>query len=102
MKYQRHSATSYAAAYEIESSAKTLRATVLNFISGRKEWGATDDETQRFLGMNPSTQRPRRIELVEKGLVEDNGMKRLTKSHRSATVWALVTPPKDKQGDLFQ
>jgi transcription initiation factor IIE alpha subunit len=48
--------------------------------------GLTDEEVQTRLGMNPSTQRPRRIELVRRGLVVECGTRR-TASGRMATVW---------------
>jgi len=48
--------------------------------------GLTDEEQQAALGMNPSTQRPRRIELVRRGLVVECGTRR-TASGRMATVW---------------
>jgi hypothetical protein len=37
--------------------------------------------------MNPSTQRPRRVELVEGGWVEDSGERRPTRSGMDAVVW---------------
>jgi hypothetical protein len=52
--------------------------------------GGTDEELQDALGMNPNTQRPRRIELVERGLVRDSGRTRKTKSGRRATVWEIA------------
>jgi hypothetical protein len=48
--------------------------------------GLTDEEIQTRLGMNPSTQRPRRIELARRGLVVEAGTRR-TASGRMATVW---------------
>jgi len=48
--------------------------------------GLTDEEQQAALGMNPSTQRPRRIELVRRGLVVEAGTRR-TASGRMASVW---------------
>jgi len=48
--------------------------------------GLTDEEMQTRLGMNPSTQRPRRIELVRRGLVVEAGTRRTT-SGRMASVW---------------
>jgi transcription initiation factor IIE alpha subunit len=48
--------------------------------------GMTDEEMQLALGMNPSTQRPRRIELVRRGLVVECGTRR-TASGRMASVW---------------
>ena len=41
--------------------------------------------------MNPSTQRPRRVELVRANLVFATTEKRKTKSGRSATVWQAFT-----------
>jgi len=48
--------------------------------------GLTDEEQQRLLEMNPSTQRPRRIELARRGLVVEAGTRR-TASGRMAVVW---------------
>jgi len=48
--------------------------------------GLTDEEMQTRLGMNPSTQRPRRIELARRGLVVECGTRR-TASGRNASVW---------------
>ncbi len=48
--------------------------------------GLTDEEMQTRLGMNPSTQRPRRIELARRGLVVEAGTRK-TASGRMATVW---------------
>jgi hypothetical protein len=41
---------------------------------------------QLALGMNPSTQRPRRIELERRGLVVKDGTRK-TSSGRMAVVW---------------
>lgn len=90
LPYQKHSATSAAAAREARPNAGTLRAIVLGELERRGPRGATDDELQDALGMNPSTQRPRRVELVERGLVRDSGDTRKTKSGRSATVWVAT------------
>ena len=89
-KYQPHSETSRQAAGDIERTAKTLRGRVLSFISWSNAYGATDEEIQDCLEMNPSTQRPRRVELVEKGLIKDSGKKRKTKSNRLAVVWTKI------------
>jgi hypothetical protein len=87
---QRHSDTSRAAAEEIEPRVTTLRRAVLDAIRGAGDHGATDEELQVCLGMNPSTQRPRRIECVRAGLVRDSGRTRLTKSGRKAVVWTAT------------
>jgi transcription initiation factor IIE alpha subunit len=51
--------------------------------------GLTDEEMQQRLGMNPSTQRPRRIELARRGLVVEAGTRK-TASGRLATVWRVA------------
>lgn len=88
--YQRHSRTSRNAAGDITPSATTLRAKVMEFIISCGIDGATDDEMQVCLDMNPSTQRPRRIDLWHAGLVFDTGRTRQTRSNRKATVWAAA------------
>lgn len=87
---QRHSPTSVLAAEAIEPRVATLRRTVLEYMRGRGEDGATDEEVQDALHMNPSTERPRRVELVMGGFVRDSGRTRKTRSNRSATVWVAV------------
>ena len=51
--------------------------------------GLTDEEMQHKLGMNPSTQRPRRIELARRGLVVEAGTRK-TASGRMASVWRAI------------
>lgn len=84
---QRHSATSIAAAFDIEPKAGTLRGAVLAHLRGCGTEGATDEQQQLALNMNPSTQRPRRIELVKSAHVYDSGRTRKTASGHPATVW---------------
>lgn len=93
--YQSHSATSAEAAERAEPKAATQRAFVLDRFREWPENGWTDDELAEATGMNPSTLRPRRIELVNAGLVEDSGEKRPTRSGRRATVWRAV-PAKEE------
>ena len=52
--------------------------------------GATDEQMQRSLGMNGNAQRPRRVELVEAGLVVDSERTRKTTFGRLAIVWVAV------------
>ena len=88
--YQSHSSTSLAAAASIRPTAGTLRAKVLEYLELRGSYGATDEEQQLALGMDPSTQRPRRIELMKDyDLVFFSGKKRNTSSDHSANVWVL-------------
>lgn len=82
----RGSVTSAAAADSLDGATlNALQRRVLEFLRARPE-GATDEEMQRGLGMNPSTQRPRRIELARRGLVVEAGTRR-TASGRNASVW---------------
>jgi hypothetical protein len=88
LPYQRHSDTSMEAAVAAELRHDNERSRVLQFLIERG--GATDDEIQVALGMNPSTERPRRIELVNRGLVRDTGRTWPTRTGRRATVWEVV------------
>jgi len=90
LPFQKHSQTSIDAATDMRGCAPTKRKQVLHSIANAGARGVTDDEVQVMLNMNPSTQRPRRIELVERGLVVDSGGKRRTRSGRFAVVWRAV------------
>jgi len=87
---QVQSETSVEAAESITAKAGTLRLEVLEFIQFSGDHGATDEQIQTCLKMNPSTQRPRRIELVRGGYVVDSGRTRQTAAGRNATVWVAV------------
>lgn len=88
---QQHSETSKAAAEEIETSANAMRRRVLEFLRQQLPDGATDEEGTARLLMNPSTYRPRRIELVERHQVRDSGRKRKTASGREVVVWEATS-----------
>lgn len=79
--------TSFEAASKIKDKALNLREVVFHFIASRGMNGATDEEMQEGLEMNPSTQRPRRRELALKHRIVDGGERRLTRSGRRAIVW---------------
>lgn len=98
MKYQVHSRESYDAAISMMDSAENLRGRVFRFIRSMPE-GATDEQIQHGLDMNPSTQRPRRVELAEMGVICSEG-KRETASGRSAAVWKVARRP-SPDGRLF-
>lgn len=86
---QQHSVTSMQAADSLDAKALTrLHRLVLAFIQSRPD-GATDEEIASGLGLNPSTERPRRIELARRGLVIEAGTRK-TASKRNATVWRLA------------
>ena len=87
-----HSPESREAALHAIPTANSKRGQVLRFISSRGTLGATDDEVQLGLGMNPSTQRPRRVELYEGGHLAKLKAWRSTRTGSRAVVWvdALV------------
>lgn len=84
--YQRHSETSIAAAAAIKPHISELEQIVLEQI--RLCGGCTDDELlQALCAEHQIWPRPRRIRLVELGLVVDSGLVRKTRSGRNAVVW---------------
>jgi hypothetical protein len=85
---QQHSRTSMQAADSLD--AKALNALQRKVLAWLVENGpATDEEMQGGLEMNPSTQRPRRIELARRGLVVEAGTRK-TSSGRNASVWRAI------------
>ncbi len=88
--FVRHSQTSREAAIEAYPNAGTQLALVLDELRKHPFTGLTDIEMQTRLNMNPSTQRPRRVELVNAGLVVESGFHRLTPSGRKAMVWIVA------------
>lgn len=88
--YQRHSATSKAAALSAEPTAGTKRAIALAFLRGRGAHGATDEEMQELIPLTANTQRPRRVELVKGKFVVDSGRTRKTRGGDDAVVWVAT------------
>jgi hypothetical protein len=91
--------TSIAAAQSKRGSEDVNRRAVLEFLTQRGSFGATDDEMQHFLNMEGSTQRPRRIKLCEEGLAGPKlylesctamPVERPTRKGRMAQVWVLT------------
>lgn len=83
------SRTSMQAADSLEpATLNAMQRRVYEFLAARPD-GATDEEIASALSLNPSTQRPRRIELVRRGLVVEGGTRR-TVSGRMASVWRCV------------
>lgn len=81
--------TSLNAAEEIRGSAGILREKVFNLIAARGPYGCTDDEVEVLLGMRHQTVSARRRELVLANRVIDSGIRRTTRSGRTAIVWLL-------------
>lgn len=94
---QGHSATSVQAAEQIAPTASSLRMRLLQWLHSQGVVGATDEEMQLGCPMAPNTQRPRRTELVQLGLVVDTGTVRPTRSGRNATVWIARVKPQGGQ-----
>lgn len=63
---------------------------ILEVIENHVEHGLTDEELQHGIGLEGSTQRPRRVELLRAGLIKDSGRTRATASGRQATVWVAT------------
>lgn len=84
-----HPDTSYLAAEQIKSSTGTMRWQVYEYIKLTKEYGATDIEIQTALHMDGNTERPRRVELVNYGLVKDSGHRREL-NNRQHIIWILT------------
>lgn len=83
------SITSARAADAIGGRLNDLQRSVVAYLRQAGEHGATDEEMQLGIPMAASTQRPRRVELVRRGLVVDAGTRK-TKSGRYATAWRLA------------
>jgi hypothetical protein len=84
--YVAHNEESRVAAQSVAPVAGTLRARVLDIIAATPE-GLTDEEGCARTGMNPSTWRPRRVELLEAGHIVRTGV-RPGKSGRLMAIWS--------------
>ena len=90
--HQKHSATSTGAALTLSAARRaTLLAAVLRFLQQCDWRGATDEEIQIGLHIDGNTERPRRCELLEAGLIVDSRTTRKTTKGKPAVVWS-VTP----------
>jgi predicted ArsR family transcriptional regulator len=84
---QRHSVTSVQAAEQIKPVASTQRARVLAFL---EEHGpASDHAIQDALNLDPSSERPRRVELERAGLIHVVGQTH-TRTGRKANVYGVA------------
>lgn len=92
LPYQRHSRTSILAAGRAAGGAETARERVFQAIAAAPN-GITDMEIQEILNMDGSTERPRRIELLDAGRIQAVGfkaVKRPGKRDRLATAWGMT------------
>lgn len=79
--------TSFAAHRQIRRCAPQMRAKILGALRASPA-PLTDEELQEVTGLQPSSERPRRIELVEAGEVVAAPVTKPTKSGRRAQAWA--------------
>jgi hypothetical protein len=82
--------TSRAAAKAIMPHAGTQRALVFAALQDAGLLGLTDQQIQDATGLDPSSERPRRIELCNAGLIVVAPFQRLTHADRLAQVWRCV------------
>lgn len=87
--FQRHSETSRGAAIAIHGQRPTQRQLVLDAIR-RHPAGLTDEQIVAETGLSASSARPRRVSLVEDGLVVAAAEKGWTSSGRRANVWVAA------------
>jgi predicted ArsR family transcriptional regulator len=85
--FQAHSATSYEAAQAIRPKRESLQQRVLAYI--RAHPGCTDQQISAGLDLDPSTARPRRVELESAGAIRKAG-KSKTASGRLAWGWQVT------------
>lgn len=83
------SRTSMAAADSVTPERMNALQRAVYALLASEPQGLTDEQIQTRLGMNPSTERPRRIELARRGLVIEAGTRK-TASGRNASVWRLA------------
>jgi len=79
--------TSHQAALSIAPHRSRLQAVVLDALRLYRAEGLTDDQIEGVTGLSHQTASARRRELVLSGAVYDSGLRRRTKSGRSAAVW---------------
>lgn len=85
--------TMHQAAADIAPHTPTLRSRVLRVIESAGMFGQTDDEIEEITGLRHQTASARRRELAKAGAIVDSGMRRKTRSGRSAIVWITAGTP---------
>src|SRR3989344_3615049 len=88
--------TSVAAAVSILPDLGRLEERVYGYIDTSLDHGRTDDELEVLAGLSHQTTSARRRTLVLKGLVQDSGRRRATRSGRKATVWVKSEGPQQE------
>lgn len=89
--------TEVEAAEAARETSVSQRARVYAYLWDCGSRGATDEEVQIALGMAGNTERPRRLELVERRLAFGSEARRLTTKGLRAIVWLAI--PQRKPAD---
>jgi len=82
--------TSIEAAKSIQPALPHFEAMVFDYATMRGKQGFTDEQMNLYFDTYKSTYRARRSALVEKGLIEDSGIRVKGPNGRNMTVWRIV------------
>ena len=82
--------TSVEAAKSILIALPNIEAAVYEYAAMRGTKGFTDDQMNEHFQTHKSTYRARRSTLVEKGFIEDSGMRVKGPNGRNMTIWRIV------------
>jgi len=82
--------TSVEAAKSIIPTLPNIEAAVYEYAVMRGSRGFTDDEMNEHFKTHKSTYRARRSTLVEKGFIEDTGLRVMGPNGRNMAVWRIV------------
>jgi hypothetical protein len=82
--------TSIEAAQSIMLALPNIENMVYEYATMRGKLGFTDDEMNEHFKTHKSTYRARRSTLVEKGFIEDSGLRVMGPNGRNMTVWRIV------------
>jgi hypothetical protein len=82
--------TSVEAAKSIMLALPNIEAAVYEYAAMRGNKGFTDDQMNEHFQTHKSTYRARRSSLVEKGFIEDSGVRVKGPNGRNMTVWRIV------------
>jgi hypothetical protein len=88
LPYQRHSPTSENAALTNEVAADLQRVRVYGWFRDHPD--LTDEGLADGLGEEQNGTRPRRVELMDHGLVVQSGISRTNRSGKPAATWRIV------------
>ena len=82
--------TSVEAAESIAPSVPKIASIVYEYAAMRGTQGFTDEEMNQYFETHKSSYRARRAELVDRGLIEDSGLRVKGPNGRNMIVWRKV------------